>query len=177
MTVELIVDQGDLLKAEQALTGLQAENFIRPNLDTFGKAVIEEASPYPAPGLVLKSSQQYRGERASARMLGGSVLGGFFASLVSKETGGAGSTYKRTGEYGRQWKASTQGLNERIENLAVYAGYVGGLDASPGGKEGAKGNQPYTWRYGWKRLKKVAEDTMDAWILEMEHKAFRLWER
>lgn len=177
MTVQLVVDQGDLLKAEQALTALQAEKFIRPNLEVFGKMVIESADDYPAAGTVLKSSQQYRSERAMARQLGGRALGGLLSSLVSKQGSGPGSSYRRTGEYGRQWKASTQGLNERIENLAAYAGFVGGLDASPGGKGNAKGNQPYTWRYGWKRLKKVAEEVMDEWIAEMERKAFRLWER
>lgn len=178
MTVELVVDQMDLLKAEQALTNLQAENLIRPEMAPFGEAVTAIMKVYPSAGIVLKSSQQYRQERASARSLGKMLgLGGALAGLVSKQTSGKGPGYKRTYKYSESWTATLEGLNEHIVNDAPYSGFVGGLDASPGGKSGAKGNQPYTWRYGWQRLKKVAEDTMDEWIVRIERKAFRLWER
>src|SRR3990167_5725019 len=69
------------------------------------------------------------------------------------------------------------GLEERITNEAEYAGYVVGLDASPDGRSGARGNQPWTWRYGWPRLVKVAQEVMDNWITFMEAKAQELWER
>jgi hypothetical protein len=37
--------------------------------------------------------------------------------------------------------------------------------------------QPYAWKSGWKRLRQVAADRMDIWILETESKAWKLWER
>ena len=177
--MELVVDEVELKKVGEALTDLEAQKFIKPELPPFGRMVVNMMQIYPAAGLVFKSSQKYKAEKALVHQLWKwTGLGGLASSLVSKQEKGArGPSYKRTGHYASSWMATLQNLNEHIRNDAEYAGYVGGLDASPGGRAGARGNQPYTWRYGWKRLTKVADEVMDEWIPKMESKAFRLWER
>lgn len=45
--IEVIVDQGDLIKAKQALTSLEAENFIRPELPGYVRSVMAVAEVYP----------------------------------------------------------------------------------------------------------------------------------
>jgi len=173
--VEVIVDQAQLLKVGQALTDLEARKFIKPALPPLAKTIIKVVSPYPKEGTRLKSRQRVRKERAQARAIGGSLLASF---VSTQDEAGAPVQYKRTGTYGQQWAVSVHGdLEVGVKNDAAYAGYVGGLDASPDGKGGAKGNQPYTWRYGWQRLKKIMQDNLGPWISEMEHKAFKLWER
>lgn len=174
-----IVPSEAFLEQGKLLSDLEAQNFIRPNLEVFGKSVVDTMAIYPAEGTRLLSSYAFRKKKAAARQLvGGGFLGSLAARLVSnRDTSSSKPLYKRTGQYGRLWERSTGMLEERLRNLAEYAGYVGGLDASPGGRSGASGNQPYTWRYGWKRLRTVAQDLMDEWILFMEQKAFRLWKR
>ena len=177
--IEVVVDPVQLKKVGEALTDLEAQRFIKPELPPFGRMVVQHMQVYPAEGLVLKSSQQVRSEKAAARALGNLFgFGSLAVSMVSNQIrGGRAPRYKRTQKYQGSWTASLEGLGERIMNRAEYAGYVGGLNASPGGRSGAKGDQPYTWRYGWKRLTKVADEVMDEWIPTMESKAFRLWER
>ena len=177
--IEVVVDQAQLKRVGEALTDLEAQNFIKPEMPPFGRAVVDVMRIYPSEGLVFKSSQQFRSEKASARRLGGLFgMGSLAASMVSKTVkGGQGPSYKRTQNYQGAWETSLAGLGVHIVNDAEYAGYVGGLNASPGGRSGAKGDQPYTWRYGWPRLTKAADEVMDEWIPQMESKAFRLWER
>lgn len=177
--IDVVVDQVQLKKVGQALTDLEAQHFIKPELPPFGRAVIDMMQVYPSEGIVLKSSQKLRSERATARALGNLFgMGAAAAKMVSGQvSGGKGPNYRRTDRYKSSWAATLAGLDEHITNNAEYAGYVGGLNASPGGRSGAKGDQPYTWRYGWKRLTKVADEVMDEWIPRMESKAFRLWER
>ena len=177
--IEVIADPIQLKKVGQALTDLEAQQFIKPELPPFGRMVVDVMQVYPSEGLVLKSSQRLRSEKAAARAIGNLFgMGALAVSMVSgQDTGAKGPGYKRTQKYAGSWSATLEGLNERIINNAEYAGYVGGLNASPGGRGGAKGDQPYTWRYGWKRLTKVADEVMDEWIPKMESKAFRLWER
>ena len=177
--IDIDVDTTGFQTFQGTLSDLQAEAFISPELETFGKAVVEVAEVYPPKGLVFKSGQRVKKERAIARAQGG---GGKAGSLLAKMVGlidisRSASDYQRTGSYGANWHTSTQGLEERITNEAEYAGYVGGLDASPDGRSGARGNQPWTWRYGWPRLVKVAQEVMDNWITFMEAKAQELWER
>ena len=73
--------------------------------------------------------------------------------------------YRRTGNLARRWANSVSGLDARMQNQAGYSGYVMGQ------------KQPWAWKAGWRRFQKIATDRMDIWILEMESKAFKLWER
>ena len=177
--IEVYANPAQLKWIGQALTDLEAQRFIKTGLPTHAMEVLDAMRVYPAEGIVLKSSQRVRAERARARSIGNIFgLGKFAASLVStRDTGHGPSNYKRTQNYKNSWGYTLEQLNEHITNYAEYAGYVGGLDASPGGRSRSKGNQPYTWRYGWPRLKKMAEDVMDRWIPMMEDKAYYLWER
>lgn len=177
--IEVSVDPVQLKKVGDALTDLEAQHFIKPELPPFGKMVVDVMEVYPAEGMVFKSSQRLRSEKAAARAVGNLFgMGRLAVSMISAQDKSRGpSAYKRTQNYQNSWQQTLEGLNEHIRNEADYAGYVGGLNASPGGRAGAKGDQPYTWRYGWKRLTKVADEVMDEWIPRMESKAFRLWER
>ena len=145
-----MVGNPQLLAEGQALTKLQAENFLRPELEQFGKAVVLDAAIYPAAGTVLQPKRS-----GTAWLL----------NLFSPAKARAPSKYQRTGNLGQSWRQSMTGLDVKVENLATYAGYVMGP------------KQPYTWRYGWRRLQNIMADTMDFWILKMEHDAFSLWER
>jgi hypothetical protein len=141
--IEVIADPVQLLKVKQALSSLQAENFIRPELEVYGKSVVEVASPYP---------NQAEGAR-----------------------------YVRTGTLGDRWERSVSGLDVRIKNLAPYAGWV--LARNPKRRKGAlrpgkdRKSMSMDWKFGWKQTAAVMLEQMDEWIVYMEHKAFRLWER
>lgn len=134
---DFIFEKSDLLRAQEALTHLQAENFIRPELSDFGRSVIALASIYPPA----------------------------HGPLSYKRPVGNRRPYRRTGNLAARWAESLAGLGVRLQNMADYSDYVMGQ------------KQPYAWKAGWKRLRQMMMDRMDIWILEMESKAFRLWER
>jgi hypothetical protein len=133
----LIFERSDLLRANEALTQLQAENFLRPELAGFGSSVVDLAKVYPPEHGPLS----------------------YFRPVGKRQA------YRRTGNLARQWASSVAGLNVRIQNFAGYSEPVMGQ------------RQPYAYKAGWKRLKQVAADRMDIWVLETESKAWRLWER
>jgi len=135
--IEVIADPVQLMKVGQALTNMEAENFIRPELDTFTEAVIDEASPYPP-------------QSPEAR-------------------------YERTQHLGDSWSQTIQGLDAKVKNAAEYAGWV--LTRNPRHAVGAKRKMRMGWKFGWKETYTVMQEEMDKWIVMMEHKAFRLWER
>lgn len=162
--IEVVIDKGDLLALGQSLSDLEARAFIRPQLPPLGKVTIEAARPYPTLGTALASSQATRKFRGGLKKLG--TIGSLLGALGARPSGGSASTYKRTGHFGQMWRASLRGeLEEEIENEASYAGWV----------MGAK--QPYTWRTGWRKLRAIMVETLDQWIPEMEHRAFKLWNR
>ncbi len=163
--IEVIVDPAQLQELKDGLTRLEAAQLIRPNLEVFGKTVVEIAKVYPSESIGL-----FGGTAAA--------IFGTKGKKGRRYLAGRRRTYQRTGNYGANWQSSVKGLGPgfaEIENLAVYAGYVGGLESSPGGRI-KRANQPYTWRHGWKRLKVVAEQAMDEWIKSMENLALRIWE-
>lgn len=157
-----------LLAPGEALDSLSAQRFIRPNLIDYGKRVVKDAEEYPPE----EATYQTRAKRGKSYGRGGQ-LGSLLRNVTARgsETKQAKSAYQRTYNLRNQWHRSIHGvagatdLKQQIENKADYAGYVMGR------------KQPYTWRYGWRRLRKIMLDQMDLWILEMESKAFRLWNR
>ena len=137
MEADFIFEKSDFVRAGEALTHLQAEHFIRPELDDFGRSVVDIAKVYPPE----------------------------HGPLSYKRPVGDRKAYRRTGNLARQWANSVSGLDARMQNQAGYSDYVMGQ------------KQPWSWKAGWKRFSKIATDRMDIWILEMESKAWRLWER
>lgn len=134
---DFMFEKSDLLRVDERLTNLQAENFIRPELGNFGQSVIALAAVYPPA----------------------------HGPISYKRPVGDRKPYRRTGALSQTWVASLAGLGAEMKNLSGYSDYVMGS------------KQPYAWKAGWKQLSKLARDRMDIWILEMESKAFRLWER
>ena len=143
--IEIIADPQQLLRLGQALTNLEAEKFIKPELDVYGRNVVTEASAYPAQA--------------------------------------EGAKYERTFTLRDSWERSVTGLDVRIKDTAPYSGWV--LARNPRkrkraalkpGKDRRKAMR-MDWKFGWKQTYQVMQDVMDEWIVWMEHKAFRLWER
>ena len=56
--IDIDVDTEGFATFQGTLSDLQAEAFISPELETFGKAVVEVASIYPPKGLVFKRGQR-----------------------------------------------------------------------------------------------------------------------
>lgn len=143
--IEIIADPVQLKRLGQALTDLEARNFIKPELDVYGRNVVTEASVYP------KQAQ--------------------------------GARYERTFTLRDSWERSVTGLEVRIKDTAPYAGWV--LARNPRRRKrrelepgrGARKAMSMDWKFGWKQTYQVMLDKMDEWIVYMEHKAFRLWER
>lgn len=139
--IEVHWDPVQLLRAKTALTKLEAENFIRPELPGYIDMVLTVAEVYPP---------QY-----------------------------AGAHYERTGRLDRSWVSTIEKLDARIKNIAPYSGWV--LARNPRHKIGAKRSMRMDWKVGkdnaWPVVKNVMIDKMAEWIVYMEHKAFRLWER
>jgi hypothetical protein len=157
-----------LLKAGDNLDVISAGKFIRPNLISYGKAIVTIARVYPAPGAKYKTRAK-KGKSYGMRGQAG-VLAKALSSRASHEYISS-TAYQRTGHFRESWHFNFSGtpgitpMKEEIKNLATYSGYVMG------------DKQPYTWRFGWKRLKAIMLDLMDAWIPDMEHKAYNLWIR
>jgi hypothetical protein len=64
------------------------------------------------------------------------------------------------------WQESLQGdLTEKVENVARYAGWVMGP------------KQPYTWRYGWRRLREIGLEILQEVFPNIEKKILRNWLR
>lgn len=95
---DYIFEKSDLLRATERLTHLQAENFIRPELDVFGSSVVEIAREYPPS----------HGPLSYGRPVGDR------------------KPYRRTGNLARRWLSSVSGLDVRMQNEADYSGYVMG---------------------------------------------------
>jgi len=166
----LTVVGGDnaLLEPGRALDRLSAAKFIKPNLSVYGKRVVTDARVYP-PATATYQTKARRGKSYGTRGKLGAILKGLTAQGSQTKT--ATTRYQRTYNLQRQWHRSLRGvpgagaLTEEIKNLATYSGWVMGP------------KQPYTWRFGWRRLRAIMLDLMDDWIAEMEHKAYNLWIR
>jgi hypothetical protein len=139
--IDLSWDPVQLLKARTALTHLEAENFIRPELPGYIESVLTVADVYPT---------QFKGAH-----------------------------YERTGKLKASWETSVVGLDARIKNIAPYAGWV--LLRNPRHKIGTKRAMRMDWKVekgnAWPLVNLLMIDKMADWIVYMEHKAFRLWER
>ncbi len=167
MPTKVMVRADDLASVHQNIQDLRPETLVRPRLVEFGQAVVETMVVYPPQGLALLSRAAMRQRRARAKRAG------FTGRLSKFDFFRAGTMYHRTGNYGGSWGFETIGNEEQIENLARYAGYVGGLESSPGGGKG----QPYTWRYGWKRLRRVAMDELKSFVERLKSYADATWIR
>jgi hypothetical protein len=165
--IEVIVDERALDAELEAIKELGPKFAIKPELPPLGKITIERARPYPPEGLVLLSSQQLRQRRAGARALGGGLFGSILAGSISGvDTSRGAAQYRRTGHFGQMWQESLQGdLTEKVENVARYAGWVMGP------------KQPYTWRYGWRRLREIGLEILQEVFPEIEKKILRKWLR
>ena len=98
METDFVFEKSDLLRASEALTHLQAENFIRPELDDFGRSVMDIARVYPSE----------------------------HGPISYKRPVGKRRAYRRTRNLARQFISSVSGLDARMQNLAGYSGYVMG---------------------------------------------------
>lgn len=147
--VQIIVDQGDLLQANAALTKLQAEQFIRPELPGYLKSVMTVAEVYPP---------QFAGARYERT--------GHLKGSWAKEMGYPDARVRNLADYAgwvlarnpRHYKkaAGRPGKDPRKSMSMLW--------------KVEKGN-------AWPEVPRIMRDKMTDWIDYMEHKAFKLWER
>jgi hypothetical protein len=168
--MELPAGEDSLMAPGQVLDELQIEKFIKPNLEVLGKRTVVDARIYPSPGFRYLLPTE-RGSTLGFEGRAGQIAKALTKALQPGHV--ARTSYVRTHNLQRNWERILHGqaeyggepLQEEIKNLADYAGYV----------MGAK--QPYTWKFGWRRLTDIMEKLLQSWVPEMERKAQQLWDR
>ncbi len=92
-----------------------------------------------------------------------SALGKRIVNIADEYPPPAG-TSSRTGHLKRSWYHKLHGLDEKVGNLAHYAGYVVG-DAQ----------RDYHRKRGWKRVFDIAGDEVSKLVKRLEKKAGHIW--